>query len=50
MVNEIERIASPDPILRVKETDLRNKTPSPSFSEIDILLGDITAELDDFGF
>ena len=49
MVDEIDRITSP-PLQLVKQSDLRNKTPSPSFSEIDILLGDITAELDDFGF
>ena len=50
MVKEIDRKTSP-PLDRVKQcADTRNKTPSPSFSEIDILLGDITAELDDFGF
>ena len=43
MMSDIERLSSP-PLVRLK----RENTPSPSFSEIDMLLGNITADLDNF--
>ena len=58
MVEEIERISSPPPVTKLNESrdfsspspNRMKKTPSPTFSEIDALLGDITADLDNLDF
>jgi len=57
MVQEIERIGSPSLLNKTRDNvdiisspNRMKKTPSPTFSEIDALLGNITAELDNLEF
>ncbi|KAL5268939.1 hypothetical protein ACHWQZ_G002689 [Mnemiopsis leidyi] len=58
MVEELERISSPPPLNKMKDNRVfespsptrMKKTPSPTFSEIDALLGNITADLDNLDF